>query len=522
MIDATPALRLVAARRLAALAATDPVAAQRATLRSLLRRAAATQFGREHNFASICSVGQYQARVRLRRYEDFWDEYWQPAFPTLRDITWPGRIPFFAQSSGTTGGATKRIPVSYAGLRSNTGAGFDTMAFHLAARPDSRVFGGRNLLLGGSTGLERLASGVRAGDLSGIAAVQMPRWAQARAFPPPALSVIGDWEAKMAALAPASLHADVRSISGTPSWMLLFFEQAAALRGARRLAEVFPNLELVVHGGVGFAPYQERFAAWLDGSRVELREVYPASEGFIALADRGPGDGLRLVVDRGMFFEFVRPNEVQSAQPDRRWLHTADLHTEYALVVTTNSGLWSFVLGDTVRLVQRTPPRLLITGRTAFTLSVFGEHLIAEELDRAVAEAAAATGGHVGDYAAGGWIPDGAARGGHLFVVELSPSEASAVDFARVLDQSLARQNADYADHRRGGFGMAPPQVLLVAPGSFAAWMRRRGKLGGQNKVPRVINDPALLQDLVSFVKLGASPQTPPEDSRPLHTSIEG
>ena len=500
MIDATPALRVLAGRRLASLAQRDPVAVQRATLRTLLRRAAATRFGREHGFANIRSVADYQDRVPLRSFEDFWRDYWQPAFPVLQDVTWPGRIPFFAQSSGTTGGPTKRIPVSYAGMRSNTGAGFDTMAFHLAARPESHVFGGRNLLLGGSTGLERLAPGVRAGDLSGIAAVHMPRWAQARAFPPPALSVIGDWEAKMAALAPASLHADVRSISGTPSWMLLFFEQVAALAGKARLAEVFPNLELVVHGGVGFAPYRERFAAWLEGSRAELREVYPASEGFIALADRGSGEGLRLVVDRGLFFEFVRQEDLGRERPDRRWLGTADLHTDYALVLTTNSGLWSFVVGDTIRLVERHPPRLMITGRTAFTLSVFGEHVIAEELDHAMAEAAAAAAVSVDDYVAGGWIPDDASRGGHLFVVEVTPpGVASEAAFSRALDASLARQNADYADHRRGGFGMAAPKVMLVPPGHFAGWMRRRGKLGGQNKVPRVINDPALLQDLLRF-----------------------
>ena len=508
MIDATPALRLLAGRRLASLARMDPVAAQRATLRSLLHRAAPTRFGRDHGFAAISSVAGYQSRVPLRFYEDFWRDYWQPAFPLLRDVTWPGRIPFFAQSSGTTGGTTKRIPVSYAGMRSNTGAGFDTMAFHLAACPQSRVFGGRNLLLGGSTGLERLAPGVRAGDLSGIAAVQMPPWAQARAFPPPALSVIGDWEAKMAATAPASLQADVRSISGTPSWMLLFFEQVAALAGKTRLAEVFPNLELVVHGGVGFAPYRDRFAAWLEGSRAELREVYPASEGFIALADRGSDEGLRLVVDRGLFFEFVRPEQLGAANPDRRWLATADLHTDYAVVLTTNSGLWSFVLGDTVRLLQRNPPRLLVTGRTAFTLSVFGEHVIAEELDRAIAAAAAAAGVHVGDYAAGGRFPSDGARGGHVFVVEAAPpGKADAAEFSRTLDASLARQNADYADHRRGGFGMAAPEVMLVPPGHFAGWMRGRGKLGGQNKVPRVINDPALLEDLLRF---SAGRQTEP------------
>ncbi|MDT7950225.1 MAG: GH3 auxin-responsive promoter family protein [Acetobacteraceae bacterium] len=507
MMDATALLRLAAQRRLAGLARLDPVDAQRATLGRLLRRAAGTRFGRDHGFGGITSVSGYQRAVRPRSYDDFWREYWAADFPVLRDVTWPGLIPRFAQSSGTTGGTTKRIPVSRAMIRANTGAGLDTMALHLAARPHSRVFGGANLLLGGSVGLERLAPGVTAGDLSGIAADAMPWWAQRRAFPPRDLALIGDWERKIAALAPASLAADIRSVSGTPSWMLLFFEELARLRPdrPRRLVAHYPNLELVVHGGVSFTPYRDSMAAWLEGSHAETREVYAASEGFVAMADRGPGEGLRLVVDRGLFFEFVRPGELGQDNPDRRWLGTAALGVEYALLLSSNAGLWSYVIGDTVVLTERDPPRLLITGRTAFTLSAFGEHLIADELDAATAEAARALGGGVMDYAAGPLFPgEGRARGGHVFVVEMAPDPETAdaeARFAAVLDAALARGNADYAEHRAGDFGMLPPEIRLVPPGSFAAWMRRRGKLGGQNKVPRVINDPALLADLLSFTE---------------------
>jgi hypothetical protein len=505
VIDATPLLRAAAARRLDALARMNAVEAQRATLARLLRRAARTRFGRDHGFTEIRTVREYQQRVPLRRYEAFWAEYWQGAFPVLRNVTWPGLVPYFAQSSGTTGGTTKRIPVSRAMIRANTGAGFDTMAFHLAARPRSRVFGGRNFLLGGSTALERLAPGVCAGDLSGIAADRVPWWARARSFPHRALALIGDWEAKVATLAPASLGQDIRSISGTPSWMLLFFDQLAALcpDRPRRLSAFYPNLELVVHGGVAFTPYRDSMASWLKGGHAETREVYAASEGFVAAADRGPGDGLRMVPDRGLFFEFVRPEDLDKRDPDRRWLADAELGVEYALVLTTNAGLWSYVLGDTVRLTERDPPRLLVTGRTTFTLSAFGEHLIVQELDQAVAEAARAVGTCVTDYAAGPLFPaTGRSRGGHLFVVELSPPVPDQADaFAATLDAALSRSNADYADHRRGGFGMSPPQVRLVPPGTFAAWMLRRGRLGGQNKVPRVINDPALLADLDAFVR---------------------
>jgi GH3 auxin-responsive promoter len=505
MIDATPLLRRYSRGRLAALARMDVQEVQHACLIKLLRRAASTRFGRDHGFASIATIEDYQRRVPLRRYEDFWNQYWKPAFPRLGDITWPGSIPYLALSSGTTGAATKYIPVSSAMLRSNAGAALDVLAFHLAARPDSRVLGGRNFLLGGSTALERLAPDVRAGDLSGIAADHMPWWARLRAFPPRELALVADWERKVVALAPASLGQDIRSLSGTPSWMLLFFDQLTALSPdrPRRLVEFYPHLELVVHGGVGFAPYRDRFAAWLEGSHAETREVYPTSEGFIASADCMPGQGLRLILDRGLFYEFVPLAELDSANPIRSWIGTVEKGVDYALVLTTNAGLWSYVLGDTVMLTDLDPPRLVVTGRTSFTLSAFGEHVSVHELDAAVSEAARAVGADVVDYAVGAVFPDPASsRGGHLFLVELTRNAADqSAMFANVLDAALSRLNADYAAHRSGGFGMLPPDVRLVPPGIFAAWMRRRGKLGGQNKVPRVINDAGLLGDLRAFVE---------------------
>jgi hypothetical protein len=504
MLDVTPALRAVTRRRLEVLARMDSLAAQRATLGRLLRRAAGTRFGRDHGFESISSVREYQARVKLRTYEDFQRDYFEPDFPVMRNTTWPGLITAYAQSSGTTGGITKRVPVSRAGMRSNSGASLDMLGFHLAARPESRVAGGTNVLLGGSTSLDRLAPGVVAGDLSGIAAARLPLWVRPLMFPPRELALIGDWESKMAAMAPASLEFDVRSVSGTPSWMLLFFERVAGLRPGRkrRLVEYWPNLELLVHGGVSLTPYRDAIMGWLEGSHAETREVYPASEGFIATADRGPGEGMRMVLDRGIFYEFVRPEELDRPDPDRRWLGTAEVGVEYAIVLSTDSGLWSYVIGDTVKLIELDPPRLLITGRTSFFLSGFGEHVAAHELDEATAEAARAVGATVTDYAAAPLYPQGdRARGGHLFVVELSrPAADEEARFGEVLDRMLAGTNLDYADHRRGDFAMAPPEVVLVRPGTFERWMASRGKLGGQNKVPRVINDPELLAGLRAFV----------------------
>ncbi len=497
MIDATPALRAWSRVRLAELVSQDPVAAQRRQLARLLRRAQSTEFGRVFDFAGIADVAGYQRRVALSQYEDFAAQWWTKDFPRVGGVTWPGPIRYFANSSGTTGGPTKRIPVSPAMLASNRGAALDVLAWHLAQHPGSHVLAGRNLILGGSTALERLAPGIRAGDLSGIAAAEVPPWARPFTSPPSALALLPDWREKMARVAPLSLTQDITGISGTPSWMLLFFEMAAALRPGARLAELYPRLELLIHGGVGFAPYREPFAHWLRDSAASTREVYAASEGFIAIADRGDDEGLRLMLDRGLFFEFVRPADLDSGNPDRRWIADAELGVEYALVVTSNAGLWSYVIGDTVTLIERRPARLRVTGRTAWSLSVAGEHLIGAELDAGITQAAASLGRRAVDYAAMALAPDARdSRGGHLFAVELDgPADASR--FAAALDEALAAGNADYAAHRAGGFGLRPPDVRLLQPGRFEHWMASRGKLGGQNKVPRVIGDPQLMATLL-------------------------
>lgn len=502
MFDATPALRLRALGRMRELARHDPVAAQRRVLAKLLHRARDTPFGRQHDFAGIHSVAGYQARVPLRGYEAFWRNWWEPAFPNLRGATWPGRIPFLALSSGTSGGPTKYIPVSATTLRANSGAALDTLLFHVAQHPDSRLLSGRNLMLGGSTSLQPLSPHVQAGDLSGIAATQIPLWARSRSFPPRDLALLGDWRRKIDRIARLGRDHPITSISGTPSWLLLFFERMAELRpgAGGRLDALFPALELIVHGGMGMAPYRDRFDQWIAGSRIETREVYAASEGFIAAADRNPDDGMRLLCDRGLFHEFVPVAELDRAAPTRHWMGTVRAGVEYAMVLTSASGLWSYVLGDTVRFRQCKPPRLLVTGRIGWSLSVAGEHVTGGELDQAIGIAAHATGATIRDYAAATIAPDETdARSGHLLLVEFDQVPIIEA-FSAVFDATLAAANADYAAHRASDYGMRPPLFRILPRGTFQAWMAERGKLGGQNKVPRVINDPAILAGLLQSI----------------------
>lgn len=499
MLDATPLLRLFARYRLGKLARRDPVETQRRQLLDLVERAAGTRFGRDHDFAGIDSVEAFRRRVPLRRYEDFWNEYWKAGFPVVEDASWPGRVPYFAKTSGTSSGTSKFIPVTRGTLDGNTRAALDMMCFHLRARPRSRILGGKNFMLGGTTDTERLAEGVHAGDMTGIAAREVPGWARRYTYPPASLKLPADWEEKMAILGPRSLEQDVRTIAGTASWLLFFLQRLTEERpgGVR---DLYPNLELISYGGVNFAPYRQQYEELLAGTDVDLREVYPASEGFLAVADRGVGEGLRLQLDGGIFYEFVPVEELEAAEPRRFWLDDVETGVNYAVVLSTAAGAWGYVLGDTVRFVERDPARILVTGRTSSSLSAFGEHLIEEEIVRAVTDAAAAIDDEVADFSVGPVFPRGEERRGHhLFVVEFAggrPEAARLEAFAQRLDERLCELNDDYREHRANDLQMKAPEVVAAAPGSFTEWMRSRGKLGGQNKVPRVLSDPDMLASL--------------------------
>ncbi len=507
MINGTPLLKLYASRRARALHREQVAAEQEDQLLRLVRHAQNTRFGRDHGFAAIRTVADFQARVALRRYEDMWRDYWQPEFPNLVDRTWPGTIPYFALSSGTTSGTTKYIPCSREMNRANDRAALDVMVHHIGNRPNSRVLGGKSFMLGGSTELTELASGIQAGDLSGIAAARVPLWARPYIYPPRELALIADWEKKIEMLSRGILDEDIRVIAGTPSWLLIFFERLFALKPERtpRLAAFFPNLELIIHGGVNFSPYRPQFETLLAGSHAETREVYAASEGFIAAADRGPGEGLRLIVDNGLFYEFVPLGELGAASPTRHAAANIELGIDYAVVVSSCAGLWAYVMGDTVKFVERTPPRLLVTGRTSYYLSSFGEHLTGGEIEDAVAAAASAIGAQIADFAVGAIFPDDKnSRGGHLFLIEFStpsPDPAETERFLRTVDDVLSRRNEDYRAHRSGGFGLDPPRLRALPPGSFEAWMKSRGQLGGQHKVPRVIANPDLFAALRRFTR---------------------
>jgi hypothetical protein len=493
-------LEMYARRRARALDRCSIARCQLDTLLSLVQRARDTRFGREHGFAEISSLADYQRRVPLRDYEAFWKEYWQPAFPQLQGVTWPEQVPFFALSSGTTTGATKHVPVTARMVASNSRGAFTSMALFLNAHPRTPILTGRMFFLGGSTDLRSVGSGpnapILAGDLSGISARQMGSAWRPYTFPPMELGLLTDWEEKLQRLAESSAMLPITVLSGIPSWMLALFERLKRVTGRATIAEIWPTLRLIVHGGTKFDPYRALFRSEIGSDRVRFLEIYACSEGSIATEDPRY-QLLRLIPDNDIFFEFVPVEELGTDRPTRHGAANLETGIQYAVVLTTCAGLWSYILGDTVCFEKRDPPLLRFTGRTRYFLSAFGEHLISEEVERAVASAAEVTSATVREFHVGPVFPETpGAAGRHRYLVEFVHEPQDLAQFAVELDSILCRLNEDYQAHRSGDLTLAPPDVRRVPPGGFTDWMRRRGKLGGQHKVPRMDNSGAITNEL--------------------------
>jgi hypothetical protein len=473
---------------------------QHATLLKLVRKARNTRFGRDHDFSRISSVADYQARVPVRDYEFFWNTYWKEPYPRLDDVTWPGKIPYYALSSGTTSGATKYIPVSWDMVKSNKKAGFTTSALFRHTNPGAKLLTGKFFFLGGSTDLRKQPDGSLAGDLSGIASKESPGLLHPYLFPPFDLTQMSDWDAKVRKFAELSAREPITALSGIPAWMYVLFGKLKEVTGKKTVAEAWPDLRLIIHGGTKFDPYRELFRNEIGSDLVKFCEVYPCSEGFIATEDPRY-KLLRIVPDHGIFFEFVPVDELGKKEfPTRHTLANVEVGVQYAVVLTSCAGVWSYVVGDTVAFERRDPPLIRFTGRTKYFLSAFGEHLISEEVEKAVSHAASVCGVVALDFHVGPVFPSQPGKPGHhLYLIEFAEGKPDVVRFAKLIDEELTRINEDYGPHRVGDLAMLMPEVRVVKPGGFAEWMKARGKYGGQNKVPRMDNSGAMTADAATW-----------------------
>lgn len=504
-VVANAAMGAVGRLRVRALDTMNVPVVQEGTLLQLIHKAAPTKFGRDHGFDRIRTVADYQAAVPIRTYEDFWSGYWKDAYPRLEGTTWPDHIPYYALSSGTTSGATKYIPISKEMLVSNRKAALTTDALFRAGCPNTRALDGKIFFLGGNTNLKQESNGSRYGDLSAIAAIEISPAVRAYTFPPAELSGIADWEVKAWKLAEAAAKLPITAMSGVPSWMQLLFDRVKQVTGKNSIRDVWPNFELVIHGGTKFDAFRDAFRREL-GPDAHFIEVYPCSEGFVATEDPRH-KMLRVVPDHGIFFEFVPTSELHEGKllkekPVRHTLETLETGVEYAVVLSTCAGLFSYMIGDTVSFVSKDPPLLRFTGRTKYFLSAFGEHLISEEIDKAIAAAGEATMSyaplsHVGPiFSTTPNVP-----GRHRFLVEFAGAVPDLNEFARVVDTTLNKLNEDYEAHRKNDISMLLPEIIAVKPGGFLRWMLAHGKRPPQHKLPQMDNSGELTRSMYDWLK---------------------
>ena len=479
---------------------SQPAQAQREVLADLLAAAENTAFGRDHGLAGGMDVADYQSAVPVRDYEGL-KGYMDRAVAGEADVLWPGVPLYFCKTSGTTSGA-KYIPLTKDSMPNHIGSARNALLGHIAGTGDASFVDGKMIFLQGSPELAKTPGGVHLGRLSGIVAHHVPGYLQANRLPSWETNCIDDWETKVDAVVRETCTEDLRLVSGIPSWVQMYFERLLEHTGKATVREVFPNLSLFVHGGVAFGPYAERFRQLLgfDIARVEL---YPASEGFLAYQDAPEVEGMLLNVNDGIFFEFIPADRYFEDAPPRLTVGEVELGVQYAVVLSSNAGLWGYDIGDTVKFVSLDPPRVVVTGRIKHFTSAFGEHVIAEEVEGAAQEAVAAHGGVMSEFHVAPQVTPVEGLPYHEWVVAFDTLPEDMVAFATTLDAALQTRNPYYKDLIQGAV-LRPAVVTPVPADRFTEAMRKRGKLGGQNKVPRLANDRAMA-DLL----LEPTPQTP-------------
>ena len=505
MINLTPALRPVFARVCRADRAYSHREQARITqlrvLRQLLAKARDTEIGLKLGFS------------RISTYEEFTNSVPVASYPELRaqiermvhgesDVLWPGRCKRFAQSSGTSDGKSKYIPVTDDSLARNHYAGGKAVVAHyLDLYPQSRIFGGKSFILGGSFANEvaELPADVRVGDLSANLIDRINPLVNAVRVPSKEIALMADWEKKLPALVEASLREDITNISGVPSWFLTVLREVIKRAGAETIHDVWPNLEVFFHGGISFTPYREQYRAITDPSKMRYLETYNASEGFFAVQDSLEEPGMMLLLNHGVFYEFLPLDELDKAEPKTLAAWHVEQGKTYALLITSCNGLWRYNIGDTVRIESVEPLRISITGRTKSFINAFGEELMVYNAEAALAATCAATGASVLNFTAAPVYADGGHRGRHQWLIEWNDAPADIEAFAERLDEELQKQNSDYQAKRTGGIFLDRLTITTARPGLFDAWLGATGKLGGQRKVPRLSNDRAIIDAMLKF-----------------------
>jgi hypothetical protein len=498
----SPAISSLARMRLWRIEAwkNNPVNAQREVLQELVTSAQYTEFGRKYDFSNLFTVRDFKEAIPIHEYDDL-KPYIERIMNGEQHILWNTPIYWFAKSSGTTSDKSKFIPVSDESLQDgHFKAAKDVLTMYYQFNPDSELLTGKGLVLGGSHNINPMNKEAQYGDLSAVLLQNTPFWGHWLRTPDLSIALMDEWESKIEKLAESTIKENVTSISGVPTWTLVLFKRILELTGKKTISEVWPSLELYMHGGVSFTPYKEQFQK-LIGKKINYLDLYNASEGFFA-AQEDPGqDGMLLFVDHGVFMEFMPVSEYGKKDPQTVGLQEVRLGENYALVISTNGGLWRYLLGDTICFTTLNPFRIKVTGRLKHFMNAFGEEVIVENADKAIAIAAEKTGAIVNDYTAAPVYFSESANGAHEWLIEFDKEPESLDRFAGELDSALKNINSDYEAKRHKSIALRSPLLHSMKKGTFQEWLRSKGKLGGQHKVPRLSNERTLLEEILFMDK---------------------
>lgn len=416
------------------------------------------------------------------------------------NVLWPGLVRWYAKSSGTTNDKSKFIPVSRDGLKdTHYAGGRDAVVWYLRNNPQSRIFDGKALILGGSHAPNYNRKNSLVGDLSAILIENINPLVNLVRVPGKEIALLSDFEVKRDKIAREAIGQNVTNLSGVPSWMLSVMNRVLEITGKDHLTEVWPNLEVFFHGGVAFTPYREQYRQLIPSDKMHYMETYNASEGFFGLQDDPTDPAMSLMLDYGVFYEFIPMDEIESPTPKVVPLWGVETGKNYAMVISTSSGLWRYMIGDTVRFTSRDPYKFVITGRTKFFINAFGEELIVDNAEVGLAEACRRTGAQVLEYTAAPVFMDGAGKCRHQWLVEFAKAPADTAEFARILDETLQQVNSDYEAKRYKDITLQPLELLVARKGLFHDWLASKGKLGGQHKIPRLSNNRVHIEEMLVF-----------------------
>ena len=476
----------------------NPMDAQREVLQDLVSSAQYTEFGKEYNFSSLFTVKAFKDAVPVHEYEDL-KPYIERVMNGEQNVLWNTPIYWFAKSSGTTSDKSKFIPVSEESLQDgHYKASKDVLSLYYQYNPDSALLTGKALVIGGSHTINPVNQEAQYGDLSAVLLQNSPFWGHWLRTPDLGIALMDEWENKIEKLAASTIEENVTSISGVPTWTLVLFKRILEITGKSCIAEVWPSLELYMHGGVSFTPYKEQFKK-LIGKDITYLDMYNASEGFFAAQEDPADEGMLLFTDHGIFMEFMPIEEYGKKNPETVGLDKIELGKNYALVISTNAGLWRYLLGDTIQFTSASPFRIKVTGRLKHFINAFGEELIVDNADRAIALASEKTGGIVNDYTAAPIYFSDNSNGAHEWLIEFEKEPVSLEKFTMELDAALKSLNSDYEAKRQKDIALRMPLVHSLNKGTFSLWLSEKGKLGGQHKIPRLSNERKYVDEILQI-----------------------